>query len=72
MFFDYLTYYLLIGVSQLMIMDFTTSRLAKLSGDASRGFSNTERVVVLILWPIYTWVFWFNFIRAFFYKEPKD
>jgi hypothetical protein len=69
MFFNYLIYYLLIGALQLLVMDYATSKVADMVGDESRKFTNWERIIILFLWPIYAWVFWFEFIRSLSNKK---
>lgn len=71
MFFNYLTYYLLIGGLQLLVMDYATSKVADMIGDPSRKFNNWERIIILLLWPIYAWVFWFEFLRSFFDRDKQ-
>ena len=69
MFFNYLTYYLLIGALQLLVMDYAVSKAADIIGDDDRKFNNMERTIILLLWPIYAWVFWFEFIRSLSNKK---
>lgn len=64
MVFKIITYYFLIGGISLMVMDYMVTKVAKLLG--KEPFTNGERLVVLLLWPIYTIVFWTNFIKALF------
>lgn len=61
--FKFILYYFLIGSVQLIIMDFFINKLAELMDDKER-LTNKERLIVLILWPIYAIVFWFNFIKS--------
>ena len=61
--FKFILYYFLIGSVQLIIMDFFINKLAELMDD-KEPLTNKERLIVLILWPIYTIVFWFNFIKS--------
>ena len=50
-----------------MVMDYSVTKIAKLLD--KQPFTNMERLVVLVLWPIYTFVFWYNFLKAFFKDE---
>jgi len=63
---DWVSYYLLVGGLTLFVMDYFVTKIADLKEEPNRKFTNMERIVVLLLWPIYGWVFWFNFIRAVF------
>ena len=64
MVFKIITYYFLIGTFSLIVMDYMVTKVAKLlDRDA---FTNGERLVVLLLWPIYTIVFWYNFFKSLF------
>lgn len=63
---DWVSYYLLVGGVTLLVMDYVVTKIADLKDEPNRKFTNAERIVVLLLWPIYGWVFWFNFMRAFF------
>jgi hypothetical protein len=64
MVFKFIAYYFLIGGLSLMVMDYMVTKVAKLLD--KDPFTNVERLVVLLLWPIYTFVFWYNFIKSFF------
>ena len=63
---DWVSYYLLVGALNLLVVDYVLTKIADLKGDPHRKFTNLERGLVLILWPIYGWVFWFNFMRGLF------
>jgi len=62
--YKFISYYLLIGGLSLMVMDYMVTKVAKLLD--KQPFTNTERIVVLVLWPIYTFVFWYNFFKSLF------
>ena len=62
--FKFITYYLLIGTLSLMIMDYMVNKVAKILG--KEPFTNMERIIILILWPMYTIIFWYNFLKSFF------
>ena len=62
---EWITFYFVVGGLQLMVMDYATSKVADMIGDPDRKFNNWERIIILLLWPIYAWVFWFEFIRSF-------
>lgn len=68
--FKFILYYFLIGSVQLIIMDFFINKLAELMDD-KEPLTNKERLIVLILWPIYTIVFWFNFIKSLIQGDGK-
>ena len=68
--FKFILYYFLIGSVQLIIMDFFINKLAELMDD-KEPLTNKERLIVLILWPIYSIVFWFNFIKSFFWGDNE-
>ena len=61
---EWITYYLVVGTLQLLVMDYATTKVADILEDPDRKFTNWERIIILLLWPIYSWVFWFNFIRG--------
>jgi len=62
--YKFISYYLLIGTLSLIIMDYIVTKVAKLFD--KDPFTNGERLVVLLLWPIYTLVFWYNFFKSLF------
>jgi hypothetical protein len=66
---NWVSCYLLVGGLTLFVMDYVVTKIADLKDDPSRKFTNMERIIILLLWPIYGWVFWFNFIRAFFGRK---
>ena len=66
--YKFITYYFLIGTLSLMIMDYMVTKVAKVFD--KEPFNNAERVIILLLWPIYTFVFWYNFFKSLF--ENKE
>jgi len=66
---EWITFYLVVGGLQLLVMDYATSKVADMIEDPERKFTNMERIIILLLWPIYSWVFWFEFIRTFFGRD---
>jgi len=68
--FKFILYYFLIVSVELIIMDFFINKLAELMDD-KEPLTNKERLIVLILWPIYTIVFWFNFIKSLIQGDGK-
>ena len=60
--YSYILYYFMIGTISTMVMDYILNRLARFLNDESKKFSNMERIIVIVLWPIYTSVFIWNFI----------
>lgn len=68
---EWITFYLAVGGLQLLVMDYATSKVADIIGDESRKFTNWERIIILLLWPIYSWVFWFEFVRSFFGRDKQ-
>ena len=63
---EWITYYFVVGALQLLVMDYATSKVADMLENEGRKFNNGERLIILFLWPIYAWVFWFEFVRSFF------
>jgi hypothetical protein len=47
-----------------MIIDYMVTKVAKLFDNPP--FTNSERVVVLLLWPIHALTFWYNFFKSIF------
>jgi hypothetical protein len=66
---NWVSCYLLVGGLTLFVMDYVVTKIADLKDDPGRKFTNMERIIILLLWPIYGWVFWFNFIRGFFGRK---
>lgn len=62
--YKFITYYFLIGTLSLMILDYMVTKVAKALDKET--FTNWERVMVLLLWPIYTFTFWYNFFKSLF------
>jgi len=60
--YSYILYYFMIGTISTMVIDYILNRLARFLNDESKKFSNMERTIVIVLWPIYTSVFIWNFI----------
>lgn len=66
--FNYILYYLIVGITNLAIMDYFINKLVELMDDR-KPLTNMERVVILILWPIYSTVFWYNFFKTLIKKD---
>jgi hypothetical protein len=66
--FNYILYYLIVGITNLAIMDYFINKLVELMDD-KKPLTNMERVVILILWPIYSTVFWYNFFKTLIKKD---
>ena len=64
MVYNYIIYYLLIGVVNTIIIDYFVNKVAELHDKES--LTNLERIWLLALWPIYSFAFWYNFAKAFF------
>ncbi len=62
--YKFIIYYFFIGVINTMILDYMVTKVAKLFDKPP--FTNLERVVVLLLWPIYALTFWYNFFKSIF------
>ena len=60
--YSYIIYYFMIGTISTMVMDYVLNRLALFLNDESKKFTNMQRTIVIVLWPIYTSVFIWNFI----------
>lgn len=67
--YSYILYYFMIGTISTMVMDYILNRLARFLNDESKKFSNMERTIVIILWPIYTSIFIWNFIVGLINKN---
>lgn len=64
MVYNYILYYLLIGVVNTIIIDYFVNKIAELHDKDT--LTNLERIWLLALWPIYSFAFWYNFAKAFF------
>jgi hypothetical protein len=67
MFLSLLKWYVIVGVINLAIIDFFTNKVSEIRGTA--GLSNLERVVILCGWPVFSTIFWYNFIKSFTKKD---
>lgn len=57
--------YGLIGFVNLAIIDYLLFKLSTIKV-GSKLLNNKERVVILILWPIFGFTFWYNFWKSWF------
>lgn len=57
--------YGLIGSVNLAIIDYLLFKLSTIKV-GSKLLNNKERVVILILWPIFGFTFWYNFWKSWF------
>jgi hypothetical protein len=65
---QYISWYLLIGVSNLAIIDWTHYKMIELGLDAE-PYNNVERIVIGLLWPLYATVFWVIFFKNLFTRK---
>jgi hypothetical protein len=61
---NYIVIYLMIGLGVTMLLDYLSSK----NEDTDLHFNNSERVVVILFWPLAFGSFIFNFIKHFFSK----
>ena len=64
---SYLSWYLMIGVGNLFVIDWTHNKMITLGMDAE-PYTNTERIVIGLLWPLYATIFWIIFFKNLFSK----
>ena len=70
MILDKLVTYLLIGAIFTFLVDSATrTKIFKVTNKTSKYFSNTERIICILIWPITLSVFLYAFIKTYFSKE---
>ena len=65
---QYISWYLMIGVGNLFVIDWTHMKMIELGMDAE-PYTNAERIVIGLLWPLYATVFWIIFFKNLFGKR---
>jgi len=48
----------------MFLINFITNRIIKLGGKIE--YPHSERIVIILVWPIFGLVFWYNFFRTLF------
>ena len=61
------SWYLMIGVGNLFVIDWTHNKMIGL-GMKADPYTNPERIVIALLWPLYATVFWVIFFKNLFGK----
>jgi len=61
--------YMLIGLVNTFVIDWWHNLLVKITKDGFEQYTNWERVVLIVLWPVYATIFWFIFFKSFFKKN---
>lgn len=64
---QWLSLYFMCGVLQTALIDWIHHSLIKYT--QGENFSNGERTLLILLWPIYGIAFWYNFWKGWFNKE---
>ena len=64
--------YFLIGVINAFIIDLWHSVLVKIASNEFENYNNWERIVLILLWPIYASVFWYIFWKNFFRRNNDN
>jgi len=54
--------YLIIGFIHMFLISAVTHRITKLGGDVE--YEHGERIMTILVWPIFAFFFWYNFIRT--------
>ena len=67
MILDKLVTYLLIGAIFTFFIDSATrTKIFKVTNKTNKYFSNTERIICILIWPVIILVFLYNFFKEFF------
>ena len=67
MILDKLVTYLLIGAILTFLVDsFTRTKIFKVTNKTNKHFSNAERIICILIWPIALSVFLYAFIKTYF------
>ncbi len=66
---SYIILYLLLGLAHMFLMDLVIFRINKIS-DAEEKiyFGHPERISTILVWPIMSFIFWFNVFKSVFRK----
>lgn len=56
--------YLIVGFIHMFLIGFITTRIKKLGGDIE--YTHLERIMIILVWPVFGLVFWYNFFRTLF------
>ena len=69
MILDKLVTYLLIGAILTFLVDsFTRTKIFKATNKTNKYFSNAERIICILIWPITLGVFLYAFAKTYFNK----
>jgi hypothetical protein len=61
----WVSWYMIIGVINAIIIDMITIRIVHLKNEGE-GFTNWQRLFLITLWPIYSFLFWYTFWKTWF------
>ena len=64
---SYISWYLMIGVENLFVIDWTHNKMIGF-GMKAEPYTNSERIVIGLLWPLYATIFWIIFFKNLFSK----
>lgn len=72
MIYNYLMYYLIIGIAFNMLYDLMVDWLQAKGKTQDMRFSMKQRFFVTLIWPIYITVFFINFFIQLFKNKNND
>ena len=56
--------YLIVGFIHMFLIGLITKQITKLGGEIE--YTHGERIMVILVWPVFGLVFWYNFFRTLF------
>lgn len=59
--------YLIVGFIHMFLINFITNRITKLGGKIE--YPHSERIMVILVWPVFGFVFWYNFFKTLLDKK---
>jgi len=59
--------YLIVGFIHMFLINFITNRITKLGGKIE--YPHSERIMVILIWPILGFIFWYNFFKTLLDKK---
>lgn len=60
---ELLLLYIIIGFIHMFIITLIIMHIKKLGSNLE--FTNLEKIFTILVWPVFSFVFWYNFIRNF-------
>lgn len=61
----FLAYYFLIGTVCTMLIDYILHKVDNILEGGGKRLTNFERVLIILVWPMYSFVFIYNFIIGY-------